>query len=121
MSIEELMNYKNTKGRARGRARHEPGKMNKLEAQYAAEKLGGVFYRFESVKFRLADKTYYTPDFWVMRENGQIEAHEVKGFWEDDARVKIKVFAEMYPEIVVRSAQLVKKVWVIETFTSGVE
>jgi len=23
--------------------------------------------------------------------------HEVKGFWQDDARVKIKVAADMYP------------------------
>ena len=32
-----------------------------------------------------------------MLANGQIELHEVKGFWMDDARVKIKVAAEMYP------------------------
>ena len=32
-----------------------------------------------------------------MLSNGQLEAHEVKGFWEDDAKVKIKVAAELYP------------------------
>jgi hypothetical protein len=26
-----------------------------------------------------------------------IELHEVKGFWTDDARVKIKVAASIYP------------------------
>ena len=29
--------------------------------------------------------------------NEQMEMHEVKGFWQDDARVKIKVAAQMYP------------------------
>jgi hypothetical protein len=32
-----------------------------------------------------------------MRADGSLECHEVKGFWADDARVKIKVAAEMYP------------------------
>ena len=55
------------------------------------------WFRFEGVKLRLADNTFYTPDFAVMRANGQIELHEVKGFWQDDARVKIKVAADSYP------------------------
>ena len=29
--------------------------------------------------------------------DGVIECHEVKGFWQDDARAKIKVAADMYP------------------------
>jgi hypothetical protein len=32
-----------------------------------------------------------------MSADGSLQAHEVKGFWTDDARVKIKVAAEMYP------------------------
>ena len=28
---------------------------------------------------------------------GEVEIHEVKGFWMDDARVKIKVASEMFP------------------------
>lgn len=44
-----------------------------------------------------AYKTFYTPDFAVMTANGTMEMHEVKGFWQDDARVKIKVAAESYP------------------------
>jgi hypothetical protein len=56
-----------------------------------------LWYRFEGMKFRLADNTFYTPDFALMRLDGQIEIHEVKGFWQDDARVKIKVASEMYP------------------------
>lgn len=77
--------------------------MNKTEAAYDAHlKLlthaGEVlWHRFEGVKLRLADKTFYTPDFAVMVADGVLEMHEVKGFWEEDARVKIKVAADQYP------------------------
>ncbi len=87
----------------RARGRHRPGHMNKLEARYALqlqfEKNTGqiVWWAFEGMKFKLADKTYLTPDFMVMTSEGFIEAREVKGFWEDDARVKIKVAADKFP------------------------
>lgn len=79
------------------------GAMNATEAEYGREletlKAAGdvAWYRFEGVKLRLADNTFYTPDFAVMLCNGEMQIHEVKGFWADDARVKIKVAAEMYP------------------------
>lgn len=87
---------------ARGR-RREPGTMNKTEAAYAAQlelrKVAGeiLWYGFEAMKFRLAASTFYTPDFIIMLADGTLEAHEVKGHWEDDARVKIKVAAELFP------------------------
>ena len=56
-----------------------------------------AWYKFEGIKFRLADNTFYTPDYAVMLADGTMEIHEVKGYWEDDARVKIKVAAETYP------------------------
>ena len=56
-----------------------------------------VWYKFEGWKFRLADNTFYTPDFPVMLSNGLLECHEVKGVWTDDARAKIKIAAGMYP------------------------
>lgn len=40
----------------------------------------------------MADKTFYSPDF-IVPALDCIEVHEVKGHWEDDARVKIKVAA----------------------------
>lgn len=88
-------------GGAKGR--HKPGTMNALEKWYAAHleslKVSGdiLGYWFEAVKLRLADKTFYTPDFMVMMKNFEIEFHEPKGFMLDDANVKIKVAAEMYP------------------------
>jgi hypothetical protein len=83
--------------------RLKKGDMNKTEAAYsehleARRVAGKVFwYGFEAVKLRLADNTFYTPDFAVLDASGIIEMHEVKGFWQDDARVKIKVAADRYP------------------------
>jgi hypothetical protein len=94
------------------------GTMNRTEELYALElqrriRIGEVlWYRFEGVKLRLADNTFYSPDFAVLVVDpirlpidlvpgavavGQLEMHEVKGHWQDDARVKIKVAAEQYP------------------------
>lgn len=83
--------------------RLKTGQANKTEQAYGdlleARKIAGevAWYRFEGVKLRLADNTFYTPDYAVMLTDGTLEMHEVKGFWQDDARVKIKVAAEMYP------------------------
>lgn len=83
--------------------RLKTGERNKSEAAYEsvlqARKIAGevAWYRFEGIKLRLADNAFYTPDFAVMLASGQIELHEVKGFWADDARVKIKVAADQYP------------------------
>lgn len=79
------------------------GRMNKTEAAYAAvlelrRAAGEILdFEFESVKLRLADRTWYTPDFWIYVPDGCIEVHEVKGRWQEDARVKIKVAAELFP------------------------
>lgn len=79
------------------------GERNKTEKAYeemliAQEFTGEIlWHKFECMKLRLADNTFYTPDFAVMRSDGQIECHEVKGHWQDDARVKIKVAADLYP------------------------
>lgn len=79
------------------------GGMNKTEAAYDAhlrEKThaGAVlWHKFEGIKLRLADNTFLTVDFAVLPADGVLEMHEVKGFWQDDARVKIKVAASIYP------------------------
>jgi serine phosphatase RsbU (regulator of sigma subunit) len=78
---------------------------NKLEAKYdrylADLKHAGLIrdYYFEAVKFRLAARTFYTPDFVVVTLDGATEVRETKGFFREDARVKIKVAAEKYPHI----------------------
>lgn len=83
--------------------RRKPGEMNKTEERYSehldAQKSLGLVesWLFDAVKLRLADNTFYTPDFFVVLADMTIEFHEVKGHWEDDARVKIKVAADKYP------------------------
>ncbi len=104
--------------------RLKPGAMNKTEAAYAEElemqrRAGNIlWFKFEGVKFRLADNTFYTPDFLVMAGNGLLEAHEVKGFWQDDARVKIKVAADIYPIRFFAIKPIPKKAggWEVEAF-----
>jgi hypothetical protein len=54
-----------------------------------------------------------------MLSNGVLEAHEVKGFWTDDARVKIKVAADKYPLQFIAIRKIPKKNgggWQIEEF-----
>ena len=95
-----------TMGKRSGRTSHQPGRMNKREARYSLElearlRAGEIqAWAFESVKFRLADRTWYTPDFAVWHSDGRMECIEVKGHWEDDARVKWKVVGEMYPNVI---------------------
>ena len=101
------------KGRFKARANLGPRKvgMNQLEKAYAdlleEKKRDGeiLSWRYEAVRLKLANLTYYTPDFLVIDQEGNVEFHEVKGFWMDDARVKIKVAAEQYPEFYFLAVQ----------------
>ena len=97
--------------------RRVAGRMNDLELRYqkylSEQQRAGyvVKFAFEAIKLRLADKTSWTPDFYVMRPDGLIEFHDtkgttskktakgrVKGPWiEQHANIKMKVAAEMYP------------------------
>lgn len=114
--------------KVRGRGvRRSPGEMNKLEAKYA-ERLKEMVYigeiawfAFDALKLRLAQKTFYEPDFLVIAASGDVEIHEVKGFWEDDARVKIKVAAEKYPfRFKAFTFDKKHRVWIEESFTKEV-
>lgn len=105
--------------------RLKTGERNKSEAAYEehlrVRQVAGevAWFRFEGLKLRLADNTFYTPDFAVMMADGSIECHEVKGFWADDARVKIKVAADQYPFRFIAVTAVAKKHgggWKVETF-----
>ncbi|MGZ5028987.1 MAG: hypothetical protein ACXWAT_00800 [Methylobacter sp.] len=105
--------------------RLKAGQLNKTEQAYqdmleALRRAGEVaWYKFEGVKLRLADNTFYTPDFAVMMTNGQMEMHEVKGYWQDDARAKIKIASDMYPFRFIAAKVRAKKNgggWEIEEF-----
>ena len=98
------------RARAKSNYRRKPGEMNKTELAYS-EHLDDLLahgkiamYLFEPCKLRLAPLTYLTPDFLVVMADGTIEFHEVKAcrsngdyLCEDDAKVKIKVAAALYP------------------------
>ncbi|MHB8109783.1 MAG: PDDEXK family nuclease [Syntrophorhabdaceae bacterium] len=122
--------------RIRPRKRPTPGSMGKLEETYARlldemEHEGKIIgYRFEAMRLKLAPNTFYTPDFIVTFDD-HIELHETKGFWEDDARAKIKVAASLFPEFEFVAVQYRKrdedkkvkgapKVWMFERFSGAV-
>lgn len=76
---------------------------NKWEAVWGQEleikkRLGEIlWYQFEALRFRLADGAWYKPDYISMARDGTITAWEIKGFWRESARVRIKVAADRHP------------------------
>lgn len=78
--------------------------MNKTEKRRALEldamKARGEIceWWYEAVTFKLAHDTRYTPDFLVQEMDGSLRLEEVKGgFFRDDAKVKAKVCASLFP------------------------
>lgn len=75
---------------------------NKLERRYAdylytlqlSEEI--ISYKYEPFGLKLAKGTYYHPDFLVIYSS-HFEIHETKGFLRDDANVKIKLAARLFP------------------------
>jgi hypothetical protein len=99
-------------------------KMNGLESRYARHlgllKLEGKVsaFQYESIAFRLADRTTYNPDFLVILPDGSVEIHETKGFMRDDAAVKIKVAARMFPWFTFRLVRQQGGLWQITQIPS---
>jgi hypothetical protein len=95
----------------------QKSRMNRWEQEYALElearKHAGeiLWWGFEAIKLRLADGTWYTPDLAVLEwrdirtktlgtpiaKCAEMQFIEVKGFLRDDANVKFKVAAELFP------------------------
>lgn len=82
------------------------GEMNKAEAAYKQHlelllRAGEIlWYAFDSVKLRLADKTFLSVDFFVLTKDNELQAIDVKGslaIIADDAKVKMKVAANNFP------------------------
>jgi hypothetical protein len=103
--LKEQYGLADAKQRTRtGRGQRTPGEMNKLERAYSEhleqQRYAGEIleWHFEAVKLKLATATFYTPDFMVMLPDGLIEFAEVKGgYFYDDAKVKLKVAAKLFP------------------------
>jgi hypothetical protein len=99
-----------------------PDGMNRTERAYAESlellrQAGEVSdYKFEGIKLKLAGSTFYSPDFLVILPCGRVELHEVKGYWMDDARVKIKVAAESFPWFIFKAIKRAGRGWETEEF-----
>lgn len=92
--------------------RREAGRMNRTEEAFSAildAHPRVALWRFEPVKLRLADATFYEPDFLVITEDGRVcfvevktrwggKNHAGKAGWTEDSRVKVKVAAETFFE-----------------------
>ncbi|MFP3564711.1 hypothetical protein [Paraburkholderia sp. SIMBA_030] len=101
------------------------GKKNKTEAAYELDQLAPrlhageiLWYRFEAIKLRLADNTFITIDYPVINAAGQLEFHEVKGRWTDDARAKTKIAAAQYPFRFFAIQRAGRHGWRVEDLTS---
>lgn len=85
---------------ALGRLR--PGQLNKTETAYALtlearKRIGEIeWFQFEGIKLRLADSTFYTPDFFVMLAGGELQCHEVKGYSPDDKKCLIYSYRDKH-------------------------
>lgn len=99
----------------------KPPKMNKLETQYSTMlqklKLMGEIedWRFNSIRVMLGEGAWYKPDMLVVFSD-RFEFHEVKGFWREAARVRIKAAAHMYPWFRFKAVQYKNHAWEYEEF-----
>jgi hypothetical protein len=100
---------------AKGR-RHVAGVMNKTEADFEQTFLLRKPHGFEEITLKLAPDTRYTPDFWEMDDDDVLAFDEVKGFWRDDAKVKIKMAAKLFPQFRFRAWRRKRGVWAREHF-----
>lgn len=82
--------------------RRVPGTMNGQESKYAhllenRKRAGEILdWGYESMRFKLAPGSIYTPDFFVVYED-HMELIEIKGFLREAAGVRFKVAVEKYP------------------------
>lgn len=80
-------------------AEAEPKYRSKLEREFhwvLRERHPGSWIEHEPIKLKLARGAWFTPDYCVTTRPALI-FYEVKGFWREAARVRIKVAARLYP------------------------
>lgn len=81
------------------------GEMNGFEWQFyeylTVLRLDGklIDVQYESHKYRLADGTWYTPDFYCIGPDNERLIYETKGFRKNirDGLLRLKVVASLYP------------------------
>lgn len=75
------------------------------------------YWWYAPMNLRLTKVTFYRPDFLVLTNDNELIIYETKGFMRDDANVKIKVAANLYPFRFIL-VQKIKGQW-IETEIDG--
>src|SRR5690349_11599094 len=91
----------------------DEAKLNKTERSYLAfiRCLNFLFIGVQNVTLKLAHDCRYTPDFIVVDMQGHVQAREVKGFMRDDALVKLRVAARLFPWIEFQIVRKTKNGW----------
>ena len=114
---------KKARNKARGPRQKGQRQMNGLEMLYVHEYLepqrmtGHIgAWKYEAITLKLADDCRYTPDFHFWALDGVLEFHETKGHWREDARIKIKMAAELFPNCRFVACQRIKGQWARERF-----
>jgi hypothetical protein len=106
--------------RAKGRPVTPPFR-SELERDFSlhleAAKVAGeiAWWAYEPWRFSLGGGAWYKVDFGVMLPGGELEAIEVKGFWREAARLRIKVAASKHP-LAFKAVTRKEGAWVEETF-----
>jgi hypothetical protein len=77
-----------------------------------------LHWKYEAIRLILAPKTTYLPDFLVVTYRRPLEFHEVKGFWREKDRIKVKVAARMFPMFTFIGVRKVNGLWEYEQFDS---
>lgn len=91
----------------------DEAKLNKTETAYLAfiRCLGFSWIGVQNVTLKLGNDTRYTVDFFIVDAKGHVQGREVKGFMREDAHVKIKVAARMFPWIEFQIVRKTKNGW----------
>jgi len=80
----------------------DEAKLNKLEAAWLAVLRANTALQWVGVQcltVKIGDDCRFTPDFAAIDRSGKLLAYETKGFFRDDAKVKLKAAARQYPWI----------------------
>lgn len=95
------------------KASNDESKLNKTETAWLAELRirNPKFLGIQAMTFKLGDDCRYSPDFICITQDDELIAYEVKGFFRDDAKVKIKVAARMFSWIKFVLVFKVKNGW----------
>lgn len=92
-------------------------KLNRTELKYrdmlAEKKHAGqiIDFKVQQLTLKIADDCRFTPDFSVINSDQTITLIDVKGFEREDAVIKMKCAAQMFPEFRFEMVEWRKGEW----------